>query len=285
MLRQKVLQYFFILAAVLSILDGAFILQPTMQSIKYIVLIVSGIIVGMLVAQDHKQILISGIAYLLGILVISQFLGTVVFLSGIQTMLFNLAIFVAMAIVVIGIEQFVSLLTSEKQNEQIIVKTRNKVKEAGKKELENKSFEKIWARIILVAVGLTFIILLAELFFNLGKLEITFLILDLIITILFIVDVIMLYVKSKSFGYFIRNHIFDIISAIPLVGVLRGLKLIRAVKIIKAAKIAKVLNINKTTKMFSEKGSFNEIKSKKAKKMRTSKATGTSYKASKKRKP
>lgn len=269
MLRQRALQYFFIIAAVISILDGAFSLQPTMQSIKYILLVVSGLLAGMLLTEDHDKIIISGISYVVGVFLITQYLGSVLFFSGIQTILMNFSLFVGMVLVVVGIERFVGYMTSERQDKLSLDEELRKLTQLGKKEIKKESFEKIWGTIILVAVGFTFVIILAELFFTIGRLAQLFWILDLIITVLFIIDVIILYVRSKSFGDFLRNHVFDILSAIPLVGVLRGLKIIRAVKIIKSTKMLKVIKAHKTTKFFSEKSSFNKVKNKKDTKAET----------------
>ena len=59
---EKVSQYFFITAAVVSILDGSLSLGENMSAIKLVVLILSGIIVGVLKHSQEKEFLISGVA-------------------------------------------------------------------------------------------------------------------------------------------------------------------------------------------------------------------------------
>jgi len=269
MSNSKLLQYFFLIAAVVSILDGVFTLQPTMESVKYIVLILSGIVVGLLIREDYSKLFISGLSYLFGVFLIQQFLGKLIFLNGLLMMLVNFAIFVSVILMMLGLEQFLSLISSKSNSKN---NTKNKSEKKYLKTINNPEFERAWSILILVAVGFTFVIILSELFFNIGRLAKLFYLLDMIITFFFIIDVIILYLRSKNFDEFIRENIFDVISAIPLVGVLRSLKLIRAVKIIKFTKMAKttkVLKTNKTTKFFSNKSDFNDVDSLKTKKRKS----------------
>ena len=71
------------------------------------------------------------------------------------------------------------------------------------------------------------------------------------------------------FWDFLRKNVFDIIAAVPLVGILRGLKIIRAIKIVRmarGAKATKVIKMHKTAKFFSEESAFNTVQAKKKKK-------------------
>lgn len=258
MIRQRILYYFFILAAVLSILDGAFNLDPTMQSVKIILLLITGLAVGVLITENYEKILLSGISFILGLLIVSQLLSNLLLLTTIKIMFTNFILFVSMVLLVVGLERFVILITSEDQ-ETAYQEHKKEKQEQTKKTTHSNHFEQIWARIILIAVGFTFVILLTELFFAVGRFAKLFLTIDILITIIFIVDLLFLYNKSKTFGEFIQKNIFDIISAIPLVGMFRVLKIFRAIKIIKASKLLKVLKVNKTTKFFSEESSFNKV--------------------------
>lgn len=260
MLRQRALYYFFALAAVVSILDGAFHLDPTMQAVKYALLITTGLVVGVLIVEDQQKILVAGIGYSLGVLLISQLLATVLFFSSIRIMFTNFTLFVGMIILILGLEQFVSLITSEKQELKIRETQQQKqIRNKEKTILTSPNFQRIWAEIILISVGFTFVILLADLFFNTGRFSKVFFSIDIIVTIVFIIDVFLLYKKTNSFGEFITKNIFDIISAIPLVGIFRVLKIFRAIKILKTTKVLKLLKVNKTTKFFSEESAFNDV--------------------------
>lgn len=273
----RLLQYFFLIAAVVSILDGVFPLQPTMESVKYIVLILSGIIVGSLIQKEQSKLFISGLSYSFGVFLIWGFLRELTFLNEIFSMLINFTIFISTVLIMLGLEQFLSLI-SPKLNSK---KKKNKLGKKYLKTINDPKFEKVWSIIILIAVGFTFVIILSELFFNIGRLAKLFYFLDIIITFIFIVDVVILYLRSKNFNEFIRENFFDIISAIPLVGILRGLKLVRAIKIIrvskitkltklvKASKTTKILKVNKSTKFFSKKSDFNNVESTKAKKRKS----------------
>ena len=53
--QQKIGQYFFILASVIAILDGALTLDESMQSLKFAILIVAGAVVGLLRHENQKE--------------------------------------------------------------------------------------------------------------------------------------------------------------------------------------------------------------------------------------
>jgi len=273
MLKQRLIQYFFVIAAVTAILEGAFPPDRTMQTIKYALLIVAGLVVGSLIKQDQKDIMIASATYILTILLLDRIINPNQLIKGILLMLKNFAIFVAIVSAIISLEVFSNKATSQKQNLKPLKKTPKKnIKE------ENK-FEDFWARIILIAVGFTFVIIIGEFFFKLNaQLTKIFFIIDLIITTLFIMDLIVLYNKTKTKKEFITKYFFDIISAIPFAGILQTVKIVRAVRIIKELKLLKVttktvkltkafkvskttklLKINKTTKFLSESNEFNDL--------------------------
>ena len=71
--QQKIGQYFFILASVIAILDGALTLDESMQSIKYIILLVAGVMVGLLRHENQKEFILAGLAVVLTGYVMSSF--------------------------------------------------------------------------------------------------------------------------------------------------------------------------------------------------------------------
>lgn len=272
---EKISQYFFIIAAVVAILDGALSLSESMKAVKLVVLILSGIIVGVLKHSQEKEFLISGVAVVITGYVLVQLLGTYFFLEGLGLMLLNFIIFLSSALVVVGIHQVGGSLTfpelfAEHEQKQKQHKKKVQPNKAEKnpmkmthEELGDHTFEKIWGIILLVAVALTFIILLGEMFFDVSIYERAFFIADTVITIIFIIDLFILYNKSNGFKDFVKRNIFDIIAAIPTVGALRGLKIVRAVRVIKSLnkglKTTKLVKMYKTSKFFSEESYFNHI--------------------------
>lgn len=280
---EKISQYFFIIAAVVSILDGSLSLGENMSAIKLVVLILSGIIVGVLKHSQEKEFLISGVAVVITGYVLIQLLGTYFVIDGLGLMLLNFIIFLSSALVVVGIQQVGGSLTFPEIHLEVKdeVGKKTKKKSTSKKsaknpmkmthdELADHTFERVWGIILLVAVALTFIILLGEMFFDLGGYTVAFATTDMIITVIFIVDLFVLYSKSNGFSDFVKRNIFDIIAAIPTLGALRGLKIIRAVRVVKSLnrgfKATKLVKMYKTSKFFSEESYFNHVDKKPSKK-------------------
>lgn len=259
---EKISQYFFIVAAVVSILDGSLTLSESMSAIKLVVLTLCGIIVGVLKHSQEKEFLISGVAVVVTGYILVELLGTYFFLEGLGLMLLNFIIFLSSALVVVGIQQVGGSLTVQEETKKVSKKHMEKTH----KELENDAFLRIWGIILLVSVALTFIILLGEMFFDIGIYENAFIVADMIITIIFIIDLFVLYRKANGFKDFVSRNIFDIIAAIPTLGVLRGLKIIRAVRIVRTInrgmRTTKVLKMYKTSKFFSEESYFNHVNNK-----------------------
>ncbi len=266
--QNKISQYFFIIAAVVAILDGAFTLDYTMRSLKFILLVFSGIIVGALRACKQREFLLSSVAVIITGFILTETLPTT--LSSFSIMIYNFVIFLSAATVVVGIEQIANILTIPHEEEPTPKEHFEKFKKLTSPEIKHLTFEYIWGVIILIAVALTFIVLLAESFFDVSMYANILLVVESLITLLFIIDVVLLYEKSKSFSEFIYKNIFDIIAAIPAVGVLQGLKLIRAVRIIRVMKsgikVTKMTKMYKTTKFFSEESDFNKVNNYQSKK-------------------
>lgn len=274
---EKISQYFFIVASVVAILDGAFPLSESMSAIKLVVLILSGIIVGALKHTQKKEFLISGLAVVVTGYVLIELLGSYFFIEGIGLMLLNFIVFLSSALVIVGIHQVGGSLTfpelfleDEKQKKQSIKTKKQNLIDLHHDDIKSQAFERIWGTIILVAVAFTFIILLGEMFFDTSVYASIFQIIDIIITVLFIVDLIILYSKADGFVNFLKTNMFDIIAAIPTVGVLRSLKIFRAIRVIKilnkGLKTTKLIKMYKTSKFFSEKSYFNNLEDKNKKK-------------------
>ncbi|MCF7798645.1 hypothetical protein K9M74_01970 [Candidatus Woesearchaeota archaeon] len=265
--QNKLSQYFFIVAAVVAILDSAFQLDAAMQSVKFILLVFSGIVVGALRHHDQKEFLLSGVAVIITGFILTEVLaGT---LANFSVMIYNFIIFLSAAIVVVGIEQIANIITFEHKEESSEEQVK-KFKNMSSHEIKHATFEHIWGVIILIAVALTFIVLLAQSFFDVSRIADELFMVEAFITILFIVDLVILYEKAGSFSKFLHKNIFDIIAAIPSFGMLRGLKLIRAVRIIrvmnKSTQVTKIAKMYKTSKFFSEESAFNKLENKEARK-------------------
>ena len=272
---QKVSQYFFIIAAVIAILDGALELDVSMRSLKFSILILAGVIVGILRHYKQREFILAGLAVTITGFILLSFLGELSVLGSIGQMIFNFIVFLCAAVVVVGIEQIAGIITSEEEEKKDPKEEIKRLKKLLPNDIQTMTFERVWGIIILIGVAFTFIILLAEAFFDASAYEAPIRVLNGLITVLFIVDLGILYKRAENFGEFIRRNIFDVIAAIPTVGVFRGLKLIRAARIIRVlrgtGKITKVAHLYKTSKFFSKESYFNKVEKEELAKQRIKK--------------
>lgn len=288
---EKISHYFFIIAAIITIFDGVFNLTPEMMNVKFIVLIFSGLVVGVLRDRNYEQFFLSGLVFIISGYVLLELVRSHMMLAGIVTMIIDFVVFLGASLFILALERVVVDITSLSAKPSKAKKSDFlKFKKIAEKDVETHSFERIWGTIILVAVALTFISLLAQLFFQVGAFLIVFKYVDALITVIFIADLIVLYLQSRNFKDFVTRHVVDIIAAIPTVGVLRVLKLVRALRIIRivrgGAKLGEAVKLYKTMKFFSEESYFNKIehekkqRSKKTSQKNSSSAKGSSRKTS-----
>ncbi|MGM5480785.1 MAG: ion transporter [Nanobdellota archaeon] len=288
---QKISQYFFIIAAIIIIFDGVFDLSQEMTNVKFIVLILSGLIVGLLKNRNDDRFFLSGIVLALSGYIIFNLLKPYVLFEGLGIMMIDLIIFIAAALFLVALERVLGDITTyDEHGLDDEKKDLEQFRHYAEREVETKTFEQIWGMIILVAVALTFISLLTQLFFNAGPFLLVLQYVDAFITIVFIADLIVLYLQSKGFKDFVKRHVVDIIAAIPAVGVLRVLKLVRVFRILKimkgGAKLGQAVKLYKTAKFFSEESYFNKIENQGnySAKKKTARKKATNKKAAKKTK-
>lgn len=269
----KIGLYFFVIASMLSIIDGAFdIISPELQLSKTILLVFSGIAIGVFLFSSEKDFLLGGISFILGSLILLSMLGPFFVESMLGQILLNFVMFLTATVIVVA---FKAVIESVSEAAGLDV---SKHEGVTLDHLKENSFEKIWGIVILIAVSFAILQLLLETFYDVSRYYYTLQAIDWIITALFIVDVIILYERAQSFKDFIFKNFFDILAAIPTVGMLRILKVVRAVRIVRifksSAKLTKLLKLNKTTKFFSEESDIKHYtksatKTKKAVKKKT----------------
>ena len=116
-------------------------------------------------------------------------------------------------------------------------------------------------------MSLAFVIFLLEAFFYTNGLTPFFEVLSWMIVAIFIIDVIVLYGRSKSTGKFLRYHWIDIIAIIPFSGAFQLAKFMRIARIARFAgrttKLARISKVSHSTKFFSQNSGFNQYLKKK----------------------
>ncbi|MGM0608933.1 MAG: ion transporter [Candidatus Muiribacteriota bacterium] len=145
-------------------------------------------------------------------------------------------------------------------------------KTKAKVESPYMGHHRAWDGIILFSVSAMFIIFVLKQLFVVESYERILQISDFIIWLIFMVDLLFIYVRYREFKPFVKNAWLDIIAVIPFGLLASGLgqlgrlaKLGRLVKILrifakagKAGKVAKFAHLNKMIKFFSEDSSFNK---------------------------
>lgn len=240
---KKLGMYLFIVGSLLAVLAGAFPLTADMHLIALIALIFLGVFSAILNITDDEEhgFLIASAAFLLLILVF----------KGMDNALFDaLSKFFEYSTIFVGSMLVVSSL-------KLIVEYGSQ--NYGKHPLEDADEvgdhldnlfltkqEKFWNISVLMAVAVSFIMVLFEIFFGFGN-DGIILGLDILITVIFLIDLYYLYKKEDSFINFIKSCWLDIVATIPFYGILRIAKLARLVKFMK------VVKLHKTLKFFSNK--------------------------------
>jgi hypothetical protein len=251
----------FITGVLISVFSGSFDVLDEMQLVKMAVLMFLGIIVGMMniSEQQERDFLLASIAFIFGSQVITSTMNQHNFLGNLSIMLDNLVIFIAPASVVIALKKIFTFGSESDMDLHL---------DMPKKE-DKHFLEEIWDIILLMAVAVVFVILILESFFNVAEIQTWLDITDLAITIIFVVDLIILFRKSSNFMEFIKLNWVDILAVIPLGSIFRIAKVIRAVRIIKvlsrmqkATKVAKtssaIAKSNRFLKFFSKNSGFNK---------------------------
>lgn len=242
--------YFFALASILSILDGFIVIfKPELLMAKHILLVFSGIVLGMFILSNEKQFMISGIAYIVSAPILLNTLGYYFSYSPIGRIVLNFLLFISAATITLGFREFVDVISKEAGVE-------NLHHELTLEHLNKKSFNMIWSYVILVAVALSIAMLLIEMFYDITEYEVIFAFLDVTIVSLFIVDLWILFEKAKTMKEFLTRNFTDMLAAIPSVGFLRFFKIIRAVRLVRMLngvnRFSKFVKVSRTTKFFSD---------------------------------
>jgi len=256
---KKINQYFFLIASVIAILDGAFKLQPGMESVKLIVLVLSGLAVGVLTQDRLESYLVAGISVVIAGIVFTQLLGqNLVMFSGVLQMVINFVVFLSASLLVVGLRLVADIIAGDDE----VLSSKHSEKNSVHHSFYDH-FEKVWGYVILIAVALTFIIILSETFFDTSDYAVFLTVVEMTITALFITDLVILYRHANGFVDFLKRYVFDIIAAIPVVGVLQVFKIVRVVRFARVlrntSKLAKISRANRTAKYFSDESSFNKV--------------------------
>jgi hypothetical protein len=260
-LIQKLGSYFFILGALIAILSSAFPINPDMQVLTLLLLILTGAFVGLLNVEEEREVhfLIASGVFIIASGALNQYLTALELLSDFKQMLTNLIIFSASASIVVGLKLIFHYASFRE----------TAIEDEDEPEFDDPRKESVWNVVILVALCLAFTIFILEVFFYINGLTPVLEYLSYVVIAVFIVDLVILATRSKGVWYFFRHHWADIISVIPFSGAFQLAKIARIARIAKFAaktsRVTRMAKISHSTKFFSTKSGFNEYLDKKKK--------------------
>lgn len=127
--------------------------------------------------------------------------------------------------------------------------------------------DKLWDTVIFFTVILVLLLLVYEYLVDMFAYEDLFFQAEMLILFIFVMDLGVLYGKSKDYKDFFKSNWLDIIATIPFGQLFRIAKLLRLVKLIKSFKIfsktTKLIHIEKMIKIFSKKEVVGDMMEKK----------------------
>jgi hypothetical protein len=242
----KVSLVFFIFGIVIAIISPFIPFYYYSDGLKTIILLMTGLFIGLfnVTKEDQKDYLLASAVFILVVANIQQLIA--VNLGRVLAVLENIAILVIPGTVLVSL----SLLF-----DYIHIRD-NRI-------LYYEKSENLWNIVILGAVVLVFIEIILDLFFEIGAYQDLLHVLELLTFSIFIIDLIILYLRAQTKQQFFRECWLDIIATIPFSGYFRMAKVFRAIKIFKAmtrmSRGSKLLKVNKGFKLFSEKSGFNDF--------------------------
>ncbi len=251
-LYTRIGMYFFLIGALLSVLDGAFIASQEMRGLVYVLLIFLGIFSGILnVSEDEEHhFLLSGAAFLLVILAFNMLFAGEPVLSGFARFFENAVTFVGSMTIVVAIK---TILDFGSQNYRVTPEEsmRARIEDIDDWQLSKKV--KAWNFVVFLAVAVTFIVILLGLpIYRIPPgMESVLSVLEWTVIVVFIIDLFVLYRQEGGFLPFIRNCWIDIVAAIPVPGVFGAFKIVRV------ARVARLARVTHSLKFFSKESGVN----------------------------
>jgi len=244
--------YLFIIGAVLSVLDGAFLISESVRGLVYLILIFTGIFAGILnVSPDEEHhFIVSAGAFLVAIVAFHQLFAGDPILGNLTHFFQSATAFVGSMAIVVSLKAIV-----EFASENAVVTPLESMKERTKliDDWHLSPRLRAWHFTVFIAVAATFFILLLNMPFYRFS-DGVYVVIDIfewVIIAIFLVDLVVLYQREGSFGKFIRHCWIDIIAAFPYPGVFSAFKIARV------ARLARLSRGTYSVKFFSEKSGMN----------------------------
>ena len=247
----------FLFGVLISLFSTVFDFIGGFTELRVPLLVMLGAIVGLINISDNERInfLISSAVFIVATGVIVDYSSSrILFLSGLFEILFNLAVFIGASAIVVSLRMVFEYLSEYAPNHNSDLPSPQ----------ERENVENVWDIIVFVAVALVIVILVLESFFDLrayDNLIETLQITDYAIMLIFAVDLVVLYNRSRNIKTFFKTSWLDVIAVIPLGSAFRLTKLVRGTRIVRifTRSHRAVTRANRSAKYFSEESGFNKL--------------------------
>lgn len=238
--------YFFVIGALLSIFAGVFPVQDNLAGLLVVAIIFFGVFAAILnVDGDDMRFVMAAAGFLIVIVCAEVLLKDNMLVGRLVKFFDSSALFVGSMLATVTLKLIVEFGAAAEGGEQ-------KNSDDYMEKLSMSKAHKAWHFIVFLAVAATFIMILLEVFFAMPQYEYFFFMFDVVITGIFLIDLVMLYREANSFGKFLRTSWLDILATIPFYQVLRVAKIARLVR------VSRFLKLNRTLKFFSEQSGVNQ---------------------------
>ncbi|MBR9702890.1 ion transporter, partial [Candidatus Woesearchaeota archaeon] len=246
--------YFFTFGALLSILAGAFKLGEGMHDLVLVILIFLGVFSAILNIDEEEEMgfLIASSSFLIAIITFDIVLASHPLVLLLARFFEVSTFFIGSMVAVVGLKTIIEFGSMNT--------TRDPLKHADEVDdsIEALMFspaERFWNIMVFIAVAVSFIAVLLEVFFEPILFAVLFVLIDAVITVVFLIDLFVLYRKENGLVSFLKNCWLDIVATIPLSYLFgfQHLSLFRAAKLVRLIRLQKFLKLNRTLKLMSKK--------------------------------
>lgn len=247
----RVGMYFFTIGALLAILAGAFPLAPGVYDTVLVLLIFLGVFSAILNIGEEEELgfLVAASSFLIMIVSFKFLLGHHPLIIGLADFFEVVTFFVGSMLSVVALKT-VFEFGSQKSLEAL------DHADAIDQHMDTFMFsrqERIWNFVVFLAVAVTFIVILLDVFFELATVAQMFFAFNVLITLIFAIDLVVLYRKEGSMKNLFRNCWLDIVATIPFFMIFQGLAALQVAKLARLVRLSRFMKLNKTLKFMSER--------------------------------
>lgn len=248
---QRIGMYFFTVGAILAILAGAFPLSSGMYDLVLIVLIFLGVFSAILNVGEDEEIgfIVAASAFLLAIVSFKFLLGYHPFIQGLASFFEVTTFFIGSMLAVVALR---TVFEFGSQPDMDSLEHADAIDDHVDTLMLSEK-EKSWNFVVFFAVATSFIVVLLDVFFQLSEFTQYFFAFDVLITIIFAIDLVVLYKKERTIHHFFKNCWLDILATIPFFLIMNGLFALRVLKMARLIRIIRFTKLNKTFKFMSDR--------------------------------